>query len=485
MRLDEYCECDAMDLADLVRRKEVSPKELGDLARTALDYVDPQLNISVAHIEADDGAVADPTAPFSGVPFVLKDLGHNWAGLPCTMGSRIADGFVYQEDGPLAARFRQSGLHPIAIANSSEFGINAVTEPTAHGPTGNPWAPDRSPGGSSGGSAAAVAAGVVPIAHASDGGGSIRVPAAWCGVVGLKPSRARNPQGGGLTTDGSSWVSAQHVVSRSVRDTAAALDVTSGACPGDYIPLATPESSFLSAVNQHPKRLKIALSTKPHLGGEPDFNATEAVLVTGQLLENLGHDVVEATPEISYEHVAELGFELFLPGMIEGIEAISAMTGLPISSRTLEPQTLATIRHGRSQTALDFKKRLTELSALSRLMGRFMEGFDILVTPAVTELPPRSGIYSGHCYTDDSTEFWYREMELYAYSALFSLSGQPAISLPLHSTFEGLPMGVQFSAAIGRDRELLSLAGQLEAAKPWIHKKPPVHAAAVSSVQHA
>jgi amidase len=262
MNLDEYTKYDALGLAALVRDRQVTSAELADLAFQAMERVDPQLNSIVHRVNPQDFPVANADGPFAGVPFLLKDLGHNWAGVPSTMGSRIGIGLKFEKDGPIATRFKQAGYQLVGVSSSPEFGGNAVTESFLHGPTRNPWDLSKSPGGSSGGAAAAVAAGIVPAAHATDGGGSIRLPAAWCGLVGLKPSRGLNPYGSINTSDGNSWVVAGHIVSRTLRDTVAALDATSGPMPGDFIALPKRTESFLSSLATSPKKMKIAVCTR-------------------------------------------------------------------------------------------------------------------------------------------------------------------------------------------------------------------------------
>lgn len=477
MQLEEYSGYDAIGLADLIARGEVSAQEVQQAAREGLERLNPVLNFAPHIIPGPQAGQQRTSGPFAGVPFALKNLDHGWAGLPSSMGSRIGVGYQVRKDSAFASRLRASGLKPIAITASSEFGINGLTEPLSDGPCRNPWNTKLSTGGSSGGAAAAVAAGVLPMAHASDGGGSIRVPAAWCGLVGLKPSRGRNPLGGALSTDGSTWISAQHVVSRSLRDTVAALDVTEGPVPGDYVPLQSPEHSFLSQLTKSPGKLRIAVAIDQPGGPAVDPECAAAARKTAKLLEDLGHDVEEACPRMDYPHVRDLCFELFLPGMIEGIERISDHTGLPLGPATLEPQTLATLDAGRRMSALAFKKRLTELSALSRMMGAFMSRYDVFLTPTVTQQAPELGLYSGHVYSDTSTDFWNREMDLYAFCAIFSISGQPALSLPLQTTRTGLPIGVQLSAAINGEATLFRLAAQLEQANPWSERRPGIHVA--------
>lgn len=481
MNLDEYTKFDAVALSDLVRKRALSSAEVIACAEEAIGRINPAINAVIRPVLQDKAAPIQD-GPFTGVPFLLKDLGHNFAGIACTMGSRIGYGYVPKEDGPLAARFRASGLRPVGVTNSSEFGINGVTEPIAFGATRNPWDPKLSPGGSSGGSAAAVAAGIVPLAHASDGGGSIRVPAAWCGLVGLKPSRGRNPLGSGISNDATSWVSAQHVVSRSLRDTAVALDVTSGPLPGDYITMPRHERSFLEELKRAPERLRIALMLSWPDGPKVDDDCRKAALDATRLAESFGHIVEEAGPRVSYDEMSDLCRDIFLPSLAEGVERTSAATGLPIGPETLEPQTLASIKRVQNLSAMDLKHGLSRLAAMSRQVGAFMADYDVLLTPAVSRPPVEIGSFNPDRYPPDSVAFWTDEMSCYAFSALSSLTGQPSLTLPLSETAEGLPVGVQINGRIGEDAVLFQLAAQFEAAAPWEHRRPALHATSNSSV---
>lgn len=313
---------------------------------------------TIAPLDPAAFPVANPDGPFAGVPFLLKDLGHNWAGVPSTMGSRIGAGLKFEKDGPIATRFKQAGYQVVGVSSSPEFGANAVTESFLYGPTRNPWDVSKSPGGSSGGAAAAVAAGIVPTAHATDGGGSIRLPAAWCGLVGLKPSRGVNPYGSINTSDGNSWVVAGHVVSRSLRDTVAPLDATSGAMAGDFINLPKRVESFMSSMEASPKRLRIALCTRFKNAPATDAACVRTAVEAARHLQSLGHIVEEVAPDISYEEMSAVCFELFLTGMAEGVLAVSATTGIPADEHHLEPHVLATVEYAKTRSSLDFRKAL-------------------------------------------------------------------------------------------------------------------------------
>lgn len=477
MDLSEYTSHDAVGLADLVRTKAVTAAELVDVANSALDAVNPALNAVIGRIDPPvDSELARLSGAFAGVPFLLKDLGHGWAGIQCDMGSRLTQGYVETDDSSLAQRLRSSGLVPVGRTNTPEFGVNATTEPVLHGPTNNPWDPARSPGGSSGGSAAAVAAGVVPMAHATDGGGSIRMPAAWCGLVGLKPSRGRNPLGPDAA-DPSHSIVAAHVISRTVRDTAAALDVSSGPAKGDFIPLSRPEQKFLRAAATPPQKLRIALCTKLKDAPEPEGPCVEAAIDAARLCESLGHEVVETRPGIPYPHISALCFDLYTATAVSRIERLSRVMGRSATSKTLEPQTLAMLTKGRVMTALDVVQAFDHQNAMSRAMGLFMDEYDVFLTPAVSRVPCMTGEFRLSEYEKNDLGYWEREMACYTFLPLASITGQPAMSLPLYWTVSGLPVGVQISAAIGNDATLLQLAGQLEEARPWSGRKPSIHAA--------
>lgn len=472
MNLDDYTSLDAVGLAAEIRAERVHPDDVLQLAREACSLVDARLNCTVEMF--NDAPPFVPGGPFAGVPFVLKDLGHNWAGLACTMGSRIGAGFRYSKDGPFAARLRRAGLRPIATTNSSEFGINGVTEPVAHGATLNPWDETLSPGGSSGGPAAAVAAGVVPMAHASDGGGSIRVPAAWCGLVGLKPSRGRVPHGSHWESDANSWISAQLAVSRSLRDTAAILNVAAGPFSGDYVAMQR-DADFVEALISPPQKLRIAVCTRFDGAPATDPDCEQAALETLELCTGLGHQVELASPRIAYDDMASVCFDLFAPAMKGDTASVGLATGLAPGPATLEPQTLATIKYGEAMSAEVLLGRLDDATRMARIMGRFMDDYDVLITPTTSRREVQSGEFNAARYRDDDVSYWYEEMSTYAFCPLFSITGQPALSIPLHWTAEDMPVGVQLTAAIGGEATLFQLAGQLERARPWAHRRPRHH----------
>ena len=474
---------DATAQAALVRTGQASPTELVEAAIERIERVDPQLNAVVRdrfEQARADAAGTLPDGPFRGVPMLLKDLGCHVAGEETNYGtSFLRDAHItWPSDSHLASRFRAAGLVFVGRTNVPEFGTTVTTEPVANGPCRNPYDLDHSTGGSSGGSAAAVAAGLVPVAHANDGGGSIRIPASECGLVGLKPTRARVSQGPDV---GESWAGAtiDGVVSRTVRDTAAMLDAIGVPMPGDPYwapPLPRPLVDELGAPVG---RLRVGLLEGPPAGGDyldhPECRA--AVAATGRLLEQLGCDVELAHPEPMVE-------EQFSSMFITTIAADSALTlqllsgalGRPITDEELEPRNAFYRTAGDALLAKDYLGARMWLGAWVRRMSMWWasaeqggEGFDLLVTPTVAAPPPELGWMTGE-------QEGARIASFMPYTAQFNVTGQPAVSLPLHWTPEGLPVGVQLVAEFGREDLLVRLASALEEAAPWADRRPAVSA---------
>ena len=478
MSLSEYTRYDGLGLAELVRNREVTPAELADAAYRAMDAVNERLNAVVARVDPPAGAVPfDAQAPFAGVPFVVKDLWHGWRGVPCTEASRLGAGFVVREDSELAARFRRAGLVVVGTGNTSELGLSGQTDPIVYGAARNPWDLCRAPGASSGGSAAAVAAGIVPLAHGNDGGGSIRLPAAYCSLVGLKPSRGRNPLGPPTAGDGAHPVSAHHVLTRSVRDNAAALDASSGPTGGDFVPLQSPATSFLDEVSAEPGRLRIALCTRIEDSSEPEAPCVEAARAAARLCEALGHEVVEATPAISYADIIDVCMDLYTLAVVASVEAMARATGREPGPETLEPPALATLEMGYAMKGPLLARRYQQLAEMCRVMGAFVRDFDVVLTPATSMMQPAVGRFTAGNYQAGDLGYWADEGEIYTHLPLFSVTGQPAMVLPHAWSDEGLPIGIQIAGAIGAEGTLFRLAGQLERAEPWGQRRPPLHAA--------
>jgi amidase len=481
VKLSEYVDYDGLGLAELVRKGAVTSSELTQAAYDAIDAVNHKIFAVVERVDAPVTAKeVKSSAAFYGVPFVVKDLWHGWGGIRCDQGSRLSEGYVYPEDSELAARFRRGGLVPVARTATSELGLYMGVRAVSGEYTRNPWDVTRSPGASSGGSAAAVAAGVVPLGHANDGGGSIRMPAAWCGLAGLKPSRGRNPLVPPPAGDGPYGVCAHHVVTRTVRDLAAALDVTSGPTGGDYIPLMSPERSFLDEVSTEPKKLRIALCTRFHESNAPDAICVDAALSAAKLCEELGHHVEEATPEVAYTQTVDICYDWYTMATYTAIEDMIRNSGKLPSAETLEHPSLATYMKGKEMSAAHLTRRFDEVTRMSQVMGQFMKQYDIFLTPSTSRVAPPIERIRLERFGDGDLSYWYEEGEYYTFMPLFSVTGQPAMILPLHWTDE-LPMGVQFSAAIGNEGVLFRLAGQLERARPWSRRRPPIHAASTQN----
>jgi amidase len=473
---------DATALADLVRRREASPRELVDAAIARIERLNPRLNAVItprfdrARAEAASGDI--PDGPFRGVPFLLKDLGCHSAGDPYHAGMRLLRDLRWVEpsDTYLAAKFRAAGFVFLGKTNTPELGPLPTTEPEAYGPTRNPWDPDRSPGGSSGGSAAAVAAGMVPVAHANDGGGSIRIPASACGLVGLKPSRGRTSLG---PDAGEVWagMAVEHVVTRSVRDTAAVLDAVAGYMPGDPYVAPPPARPYGDEVGASPGRLRVGLLARVPAGAglEVHPECQRAVDDTGRLLASLGHVVEEAhPPALDDPQALDAALTVVTAWTARDLAYWSARTGRTIGPGDVEPLIWAVADVGRTPTAVDYIRAVEYLQGHTRrLAAWWAEGFDLLLTPTLFEPPPPLGHFT---VREEPLRGFALAGAFVAFTLPFNMSGQPAVSLPLHWSPEGLPIGVQLIAAYGREDALLRVAAQLEMARPWRDRLPPIRA---------
>jgi amidase len=470
---DDLAWLDATAQAELVRRGEVSPQELVDAAIGRIEKVDGELH-SVIHRRFDDAsreAGGDlPDGPFRGVPFLVKDLYQASAGDPMQNGTRVLRdaNYLAPADSWLVGRYRAAGFVIVGRTNTPEFGLVPTTEPVAHGATHNPWSLDHTPGGSSGGSGAAVAAGLVPVAHASDGGGSIRIPASMCGCVGLKVSRGRITMG----PDGDeSLVSVNNVITRSVRDSAAVLDATHGPGPGDMAVAPPPLRPYVDEVGADPGRLRIGLLAKnPHGNLHPDCEA--AVRDAAALLESLGHHVDEAYPAALDDPSASRTFGVrWCTQARRALLALGNTVGREITADDVEPLTWLMADAGNSFSALDYASALyASMQYTRRIASWWEEGWDLLLTPTLGMPPPRLGELMNPDGGAAKVE------ALVPYTTHFNVTGQPAISLPLHWNDEGLPIGVQLVAGFGREDVLFRVASQLEAAHPWADRRPPTSA---------
>lgn len=468
---------DATAQAELVRSGQASPVELVDAAIARIGKLNPELNAVIHELfdRARTEAAGDlPDGPFRGVPFLLKDFAAELEGTPFSEGTRLSGGYVSNHTQELTARFQRAGLVICGKTNTPEFGILPTTEPARFGPTRNPWDLSRTTGGSSGGSAAAVASGMVPVAHGNDGGGSIRIPASCCGLVGLKPSRARvtsAPSYGDIM----SGLVCEHVLSRSVRDSAAMLDAVAGPAPGD--PYAAPElrgESFLAAVGRAPGRLRIALSSAAPNGEVVHADCVAAARSAAELCATLGHEVVEAAPKIDADAFTGHFINVWAGGNAWTMGDWEERVGRQATPDDVEPLTWALVELGRSIGAGQYLKSVQELQKASRRIGDFLADYDVVLSPTLGEPPVPLGTFDSP--PDQPLYGIQRAATFVPFTPVFNVTGQPAISLPLHWNDEGLPIGVQFAARLGDEETLLSLAGQLEEAAPWAGRVPPVHA---------
>ncbi len=465
----EYDQYDALGLAALVRNGELSATELLEEAINRTEKVNPQIN-AVVQKHYDDAAVSIkaglPDGPFKGVPFLLKDLGMLLTGTVTSMGSGMFRDFVPQFNSTLVNRYVESGVVIFGKTNSPEFGALPVTEPKLFGPTRNPWNLDRTPGGSSGGASAAVAAGILPMANASDGGGSIRIPASCAGLVGLKPTRGRTPAG---PIGGEGWAgqSISHVVSKTVRDSATMLDATTGPEPGN--PYEPPHFSgkFADEVGKDPGKLRVALFTQKIGSGEFTDEVKSALAATATLMGDLGHEVVEAAPDydaMALDHAIMVIVAANTSSMVKQREHV---LGRKATEDDIEPFTRALMDMAGNFSAEDYARAVQVNQGTGRILGRFHEQYDVILAPTLS-MPP---VPIGFMDEDPATGL----PQFMGNTGLFNQTGQPSISLPLCFSSDKLPIGMMFSAAFGNDALLIRLASQLEAAYPWKDHRPPVY----------
>ena len=465
---------DGMGMAELVRNKEVTPAELVEVVIERIERVNPQLNAIVTKMydEARLSASSElPDGPFTGVPFLLKDLQAAFQGVKMTAGSRYLRDFVPNLDSELVRRYKKAGLIVAGKTNTPEFGIMPTTEPELFGATRNPWDISGSTGGSSGGSAAAVAAGIVPVAHANDGGGSIRIPASCCGVFGLKPTRGRNPLGPHFG-DVFGGLAAEHVVSRSVRDSAAMLDATSGPDLGDPYFAPAPARPFIREVGADPGKLRIAWTTKALTGVLVHQDCVAAVEETARLCSELGHELIEDTPQLDGNMLTQAFMCLWAAGAAWLIDSLSYAVGRGPEPDELEPLTRALVEMGREQSAPAYLMSVQILQTYGRRMAHFMQKYDVLLTPTLAEPPLPLGTLDS---TADNPMAGMRRSALFVpFTPICNGTGQPAMSVPLYWNDEGLPIGSQFIGRFGDEATLFRLAAQLETARPWAGKYPLV-----------
>ena len=474
MGMPDYSEFDGLGLAELVAKRAVTPLELMEAAIERTERHNPTLNAVVykAYDDARARAVADlPGGAFRGVPFLIKDLGMPVAGWPRSHGSRFARNVVDTEDGGLTARYRQAGVVPFGKTNTPEYGITGTTESAQLGPCRNPWNPGHIAGGSSGGAASAVAAGIVPMAHASDGLGSIRIPAACCGLVGLKVTRDRNPN----MPDGFDYALGNvvdHVVTRTVRDSAAMLDATGYPEPGSPYPPPPKARPYLEEVAASPGKLRIAWSSETPSGRpiEPEIQA--ALERTAALLKGLGHEVVEKGLGIDYRALFASRGPAAAANFAAGMARLIELVGHEPEPDELEPLTWASLKAGRRQTGADVMRSLQETRMLNRQTLAFFEDVDVYLTPVLGTPVPEIGFIDP--VNLEPREVNRRQGRTFPFTPPFNFSGQPSLSLPLEVDANGLPIGMMFTARYADEATLFRLAGQLEKEAPWKDRRPQV-----------
>jgi amidase len=476
MPFAEYASYDGLGLAELVRKRDVTPAELTEAAIARIEKHNPTLNAIIYKVYEPARTTAARRADgagraFDGVPFLLKDILGNCAGVPTAAGCRFMTGIPATRDDTLVARLKAAGLNVLGKTNAPECGILPTTEPALYGPCRNPWNLAYSTGGSSGGSAAAVAAGIVPLAHANDGGGSIRIPAACCGLVGLKPTRARNPAGPDIG-DLFGGLAVEHVVSRSVRDTAAALDCTHGPEVGDPYcapPVARP---FLEEARTSPGRLRIAFATNNPSGQRLHPECVAAVERTAKLLEELGHTVEEAAPAIDMGTFMPAFFTIFTAAHAMVIEAFGMLHARVPTEEDFEGLTWSLYQLGKEIPAARYLISVAMLQMAARKIAQFHETYDCWLTTTLGTPPIKNGTVDIH--ERDLMKAMAPIVDYVPFTPIQNATGQPAISLPLHWTSDGLPVGVMFTGRFGDEATLFRLAAQLEQARPWRDRRPPV-----------
>ena len=468
-----YVESDALALGALVRKGEVSAAELVEAALTVIARDNPRLNAVVNRLDdmarAQVAAGVPSAAPFAGVPYLLKELASMWQGAPLTNSCSWLRDVRAPADSEAVRRIKAAGFVLVGKSNAPENGWAITTEPRLYGPTHNPWRDDVTPGGSSGGAAAAVAAGLVPLAEASDGAGSIRVPASCCGVVGLKPSRGRVT----LAPFGDYWYGGAYFlcVSRTVRDTAAYLDALAGALPGDPYTPPTPGEPWSLLATRAPARLRVGFTVTPPDGSPIDPEAVAAVRNTARVLERLGHSVEEHDMALDAAAAWRIYTRMTPVESAAIFDALAPVVGRPVTEADVEPTTWAIIQRGRSLSAIQHATDVGALRVLSREIAADLMPYDVYLTPTLTQKPRPLGYWD---MNEPDLDRYNAKWTDAVFMSPFNISGQPAISLPLHWSADGLPMGVQLVGRYGDEATLLAVSRVLEAEIPWRDRRPPV-----------
>lgn len=478
MKLDEYAALDGVGLAKLMARGEVTAHEVCTTALDAIGKVDPILNFTCETFPDRAEALKGrkPEGPLAGVPTLLKDLFKFEKGVKSEAGCLLTEGLVGTYDSEVVLRMRKGGLVTLGRSAVPEMGWASSCNTRLNGLTCNPWDVKTYPGGSSSGAAVAVASGAVPIAHASDGGGSTRAPAAYQGLVGMKPTRGRVSDGPGVA-DPNAGMSCHLAVTRTVRDTAMMLDVLGGPAIGDPHRAPEPERPFMDELGREPRRLKIAVMTKAPDGGRVDPEIAAAVEATARLLETMGHHIEEASLPVSGEALILSTHEIWSAGMAASLDGLARQLGRTPSLENLTRTTYATYAYGKTVSATSYINALGEMNTLRRQMGAFFADYDLLLTPTTAELA------LPHEAQDQESDYdalgWTRYMwHPDIFLPLYNITGNPAISLPLYQAKNGAQIGIHLVGRFAEDATLLRLAAMLEQALPWHSRRPPVHVCA-------
>lgn len=468
MKQSDYLEHDAVGLAGLIARREVSAAEVLEAAVGRLEAVNPAINaviytdLAAARAEAGQARAG----PLAGVPFLVKDYAAHVGGWPTSAGSRLYQHEVAAADAPIVSAYRRAGLVIFGKTNLPELGLDATTEPDLHGPTRNPWDIERTAGGSSGGSAAAVAAGIVPAAHASDAGGSIRIPASCCGLFGLKPSRGRVSFA--PASDGLAGFDAQHAITRSVRDSAALLDAVCSPELGDPYSAPPRQRPFLEECGRDPGRLRVGFTTEAFEAGALSPECLAAVAQTANLLAGLGHQVEEIALPAGLDGAVAASGAVLAGHIAADLDARAEQLGRPIAETDVEPLTFARYQHAKGYSASDYVRSLRVVHAYGRAMAQLLDRYDVVLASTLGSPPVPLGVLRGAAPGAAGVV----RRAFMPNTRIFNLTGQPAMSVPLAWTDDGLPVGVQFVAAMGGEAILFRLAAQLEAAAPWAGRRP-------------
>ena len=480
MKLAEYAAYDALGLAELVRSRQVAPRELREAALRAIEALNPDLN---AVIETyPDGAPsgnehAQPDGMFSGVPFLVKDVGLHFGGIKCEFCSRLCEGMVAPADSHYASLVKGTGIQIVGRTNTPEYSMSGTSENLLYGNTSTPWMKGHSASGSTGGGAAAVSAGIVPIAHGSDIGGSIRGPAAWCGGIGLKPSRGRISSGPFFDEWGHG-MSMTFVQTRTMRDTAAMLDCLAIPQPGDPFVIDQAAEPYAAYAKRAPSRLRIAYSAAPLMNAPVDPEVAAAVEETARCLESLGHEVSEDAPPVDLASIDEACLPAWFFDFHRRLDEYAKETGRRVGADTVEAGTLRFYERAKEIPYTEFFDAQAVFNRVRRAVGPFFEKYDAWVTPTMAQVAAEHGVYGMNVDLEPG-EFLAHEQRPCQFMVLYNVTGQPAMSLPLGMHSSGLPIGVQIAARHAQDHVLVGLGAALEEAMPWRDRSPPIHASMI------